>query len=1823
MKASITRLNTRLTELETKVHEPSTLSHAQKLSAKLDSLDSEFKVHHYGIIDTIPDDDHVDETMTKEQDELDQHDTNIANLSIRLEELVRKSSSKAESAAYKIASRSLASLRDRLTVISSALTKLSGASEEIHLVEQYQEQVSDLKRELSDTRRNVISSCTHEESETFINSSIVDIDKLLFDVGLTLKKLAVKAPFTPDKATVDSALENKMIKLPKLDIPTFDGNLLHWLTFWEQYCVAIHDRADLSQAQKLVYLRQSLKDGSAKNVIEGLSRSGEQYTEAVKCLQERYNRPRLIHQAHVRKIIEVPSLKDNTGKELRRLHDVLQQHLRALKAMDKEPSASFITSLIEMKLDPDTMFEWQKASQGSADVPHYTKLLEFLNLRAQASESASSESRKSTKNDHPLAKRRLPNRATSFIASTSGTASSCVLCKSEKHPLYACTRFKAMSHDRMITVIKDNDLCMNCLKSGHFSKHCPSLSKCRKCQKPHHTLIHINPKESEQGEFSSNTSAIQPAISSNTATGFTPDTLLMTCQILVHSPDGAAVKARALLDSASSTSFISERLTQTLQLPKSSQNVRISGIAGMSHHSPLHSIVSFDISPTSSPSEKIEVTAVVIPRVTSELPLKPVHLSATWSHLSDLHLADPHFGHPGKIDVLLGVDIYANVLLHGRRNGPPGSPVAFETKFGWVLAGKANISNLSYCSVTSHHVPVASSDDFLRKFWEVEEKPQNHSNLSPEERMVVKHFEKNHRRSDTGRFIVPLPRKPQAKGIGESRTQAVRRFLTLEHSLRSRNQFKEFSDVVEEYFEMRHAEHVPSTDLQKPPDQVFYLPMHAVRKEHSTTTKIRVVFDASTKSSSGVSLNDTLLVGPTVHSPLIDVLIRFRFHRIALSADISKMYRAIKLVPADRDLHRFVWRKDLNEPLKDYRMTRVTFGVSASSFAANMSVKQNARDFSARYPLAAQAVEKSFYVDDCLTGADTVQDAIKLQEQLQELFHKGGFLLRKWNTSESTVLQHLSPNLKSSQSIQLLQDTTEYTKTLGIEWNPSSDQFRLTVSKLPTSDHLTKRLLVSDVAKTFDVLGWFSPSIIKAKILLQRCWEQKLNWDDPVPSAIHDAWYNWRSELHLLTEKCVPRCYFDTSSQIISFELHGFCDASEYAYAAVVYLRMTDSHGNVEVTLVTSKTKVAPIKRLTIPRLELCGAYLLAHLLHHVCQVLEIPLSHVCAWTDSTIVLNWLDGSPRRFKTFVGNRVSTIMELIPPEKWNHISGLDNPADCASRGLFPSELLQHQLWWDGPSWLKQPPANWPQQIPPQSNYLPEEEREITLFVSTTYRSPVIPFDRYSSYNRLRCVTAWIFRFVNNCQNHTNQSSLTPSLSTQELLEVEHYWVWIIQQTYFLSEMESLSRKGELSSSSPLLSLNPFVDSSGLLRVGGRQRLSKSTYESKHPVILSGKHPLTRLIIRTEHLRLLHAGPTLLSASLSQRYHIVGGRNVVRSITRKCVTCRRKAVKPCPQMLGQLPIERITPGPVFNKVGVDYAGPVLVKYGHVRKPTVVKTYICVFVSLTVKAVHLELVSDLTTDAFIACLRRFISRRGIPSMIWSDHGTNFVGAAREIKDLYQFLQDSSTQDSIVNFLSIKNVTWKFIPPQAPHFGGLWEAAVKSMKTHLRKIVGNIKLTFEELSTLLTQIEACLNSRPLVPLPSDDDGIEALTPGHFLIGRPLQALPDDSFTYSDSISSLRRWRLCQTLLLHFWKRWSTEYVTHVGKFTKWHHPTRNIAVGDIVVLRNCSLLPTRWPLARVIQVHPGKDELVRVATIKTSTGVITRPVTKLALLLPSESQV
>ena len=716
-RASITRLTHRLKDLEKDVGGPRTLELARGMTRKLDSLDSEFRTNHHALIDLIDD----DETLHKEQTVLDEHDDSIAELAARTEQLIKLCTSASDPSPRRIASRRLSHVKKTLASIVEAVT--TSGKDDTCLLHQYEEQLMDIKRELADIRNSLLPLDLEDTDE--LSTTQVSLQKEVFDCSLRIKRLAHNPadapPLPPD---------GKGVKLPKLDVPTFDGNILHWRSFWEQFCVSVHDRSNLSDPEKLVYLQHSLKNGPAKKIIEGLSRSGEYYAEAIECLKSRYDRPRLIHQAHVRMIIEAPPLKDGSGKELRRLHDTVQQHLRALKAMSYEPSGSFITSVLKLKLDVNTAFEWQKHSQDATDVPHYQRILEFINLRAQASET-SVPTRKRNESHPAKNVATTTNPVTAFTSTTEPTVE-CVICKNEKHPLYACPRFKSLSHDQMVSTLKTHNLCMNCLRPGHFVKRCKSSHRCKKCQRSHHSLLHV---DSEQTSQSPPDTSTQP-VTAHTAAGLAANMLLMTCCVLVDAPDGSRVEVCALLDSASSASFVSERLTQTLCLPRSRQSTKISGIAGLSHNLPLQSIANFQISSTVPPNKKYNVSAVVVPRVTCDLPLQPVLFNSSWKHLEDITLADPDFGRPGRIDILLGIDVFIETLLQGRRVGPLGTPSAFETGFGWVLTGRLDTSTSS-CHVASHHVLLSSGDDLLRRFWEIEKGPKGEVALSPEDDVEV------------------------------------------------------------------------------------------------------------------------------------------------------------------------------------------------------------------------------------------------------------------------------------------------------------------------------------------------------------------------------------------------------------------------------------------------------------------------------------------------------------------------------------------------------------------------------------------------------------------------------------------------------------------------------------------------------------------------------------------------------------------------------------------------------------------------------------------------------------------------------------------------------------------------------------------------------------------------------------------------------------------------------------------------------------------------------------------------------------------------------
>ncbi|XP_050312840.1 uncharacterized protein LOC126747925 [Anthonomus grandis grandis] len=485
------------------------------------------------------------------------------------------------------------------------------------------------------------------------------------------------------------------------------------------------------------------------------------------------------------------------------------------------------------------------------------------------------------------------------------------------------------------------------------------------------------------------------------------------------------------------------------------------------------------------------------------------------------------------------------------------------------------------------------------------------------------------------------------------------------------------------------------------------------------------------------------------------------------------------------------------------------------------------------------------------------------------------------------------------------------------------------------------------------------------------------------------------------------------------------------------------------------------------------------------------------------------------------------------------------------------------------------------------------------------------ERFSTLTKLQRVTAYCYRFFKNCREPCKGKRKIGHLETVELKLALSKLVSMVQKCEFPREYNDLKNLKNISPKSKLLKLNPYLDQDGLIRVGGRLKHSDFNYEKRHPAILPGRHVLSKLIVTYEHIRLLHAGPQLLLASVRDRFWPTSGRNLAKQVVKQCTRCFRFNATSASHIMGNLPDFRVTQNRPFYNVGVDYCGPLLIKDRSTRNYKTSKAWVCLFVCLSVKAIHLELVSSLSTEAFIATLRRFFSRRGISANIYSDHGSNFVRAKNEISN---FL--FKNQNALKSEFSQENIQFHFIPPHSPHFGGIWEAGVKSSKYHIKRVLNQTPLTFEEFSTVLTQIEACLNSRPLYLYSEDPNDPQPITPGHFLVGQRLTALP--SHYYLDiKDNGLTKLQRLQKIVQGFWKRWSKEFISELQQRSKWKTNCKDLLKpGVVVLIKEDGVPPLKWKLGLVQAVHPGSDGVVRTATIKTASTVIKRPAVKLCVL-------
>ncbi|XP_024875383.1 uncharacterized protein LOC112456855, partial [Temnothorax curvispinosus] len=988
--------------------------------------------------------------------------------------------------------------------------------------------------------------------------------------------------------------------------------------------------------------------------------------------------------------------------------------------------------------------------------------------------------------------------------------------------------------------------------------------------------------------------------------------------------NGKLHNARALLDNAATLNFITSDLLNKLDLKPRKVEGRVTGFRG---NTTLTTEMVTATVKSKLPKYSESLTFTVIDQITSRIP-------------------------GNRVDMLLGASVFWSILQQERIQLSDEQPVFQKTSLGWILGGKLMPIGTTPTSRICCTITNGDLNEQLERFWEIE-RCELERNLTLEEVACEKHFESTTYRNENGRFVVSLPLKGEIKSLGEH--NAMKSLKSMERRFaKDPILHQRYLSFLQEYESMGHMELVPEN--QEDPDVVNYLPHHGVTREESDTTKLRVVFNASCRTSSGISLNNLLMVGPETKPELSNHVLRLRQDDYVLTADIVKMFRQIKIARRDRALLRILWRENIQAPIRTYELTTVTYGTASAAYQAKRCLKQLAIDNAKVYPDAARSIEDDFYMDDWGIGSKSVQRLQRRKQEVIQILASAGMELQKWHSNASELL-------------------------------PSSE----TEVAIPAGPCKSKRSIFYVIAQIYDPMGLIGPVVVKAKLFMRRLWKLSIDWDDKIPVELMLEWNSYKERLEAMEEIKIPRQV--VTREAVHIEMHGFCDASQSAYGACIYLCSIDAKGNRTARLLTSKSRIAPLKILSIPR------------------------------------------------------------LTRQDEWRHVRTKSNPADIISRGIDPRELPKSEMWWSGSPWLRASSDQWPNDIIKE---IPEElqEKSRGTVLVTVQEDEYNLLERFSSLSKLRRIVAYCYRFVENCRKQASQRRIG-SLKVEELTAANTALVKMAQRQAFAQEIWDKGNKGKVSRNSRILSLNPFVDERGVFRVRGRLMNAALSYDQRFPIILPSKHPFSTLLIREMYYKNLHA---------------------------------------------------------------------------------------------------------------------------------DNGRNFVGAKNELNNLAKFLQSESVKSKILEFTAEQMIEWTFIPPYSPHVGELWEAAVKSAKSHLKAVIRPTSLTFEELTTVFAQIEAILNSRPLTPVSADPSDLTALKPGHFLVGAPLTAIPEPDLD-EVPLNRLSRFQLLSSFVQGFWKRWMREYVTQLQSRQKWKEtlPNPHLKIGALVLLRDDNAPPLQWRLGRI----------------------------------------
>ena len=1465
----------------------------------------------------------------------------------------------------------------------------------------------------------------------------------------------------------------------------------------------------------------------------------------------------------------------------------------------------------------------------------------------------------------------------------------CLLCGGD-HSALTCS---VGSLDDRLKKAWELKLCHNCANTGHYSSqcsysrncdcgkgkaHCRSL--CFRGEKP------STPAQSGRGRGSNSQrggrgrsqprgrgsgNGPQAPGRDHNAVAVSPDTVdraynavadtecffEVGCGYIQSATPGNYAKCRFVFDTASNASYgLQSSVHGVVYETVGHRDAAVDSFAGGSVNAKNVDVVKLVVFDTKDFYEPTEFCITVIPNICRDVPTWQL-TSHQQQSIRDYELSDPTqiSGQPQKIDILIGLDNYWK-FMHRRTDDPGFGPMLRSSKLGWILSGQRDFANprlltkVSRNQLTmsvqtlftnmevlpdmlekldSHSVvfttkpPQSEEEEYCSLFSDLETfgiKPDQE--ISP----VLEQFNNDIRFNEvTKRYSVRLPFIPHLKSKLKDNYNSCKTRLDALFQSKIRNpkhsEFaKKYYDIISEQESLGIIERVTDISGSAGGGNVTYIPHHGVLQD-----KLRVVYDASDAPRDSVSLNDCLSPGPSLTNELIEMLMRFRTHDVVVSGDITKAFLMLEVGEADRDHLRFLWY-DQDGNLIVYRFTRVPFGLRCSSFLLNATLRYHMQQecVKADNPDLLQRLSKAHYVDDWLVGANTPEEALLMKDWLTQFLESIGMKLHKFNCNSEVVRQNLAVDCPDIGSI------------LGLSWDVTSDEVSIKVEKAlkKMRDESTKCELYSAPPRIFDPLGFCQPFIFNAKLLFQEVCKAKIKWKGKLPPEIGEKFENWKSQICKLSAITIPRQVVIPGYNDV--ELHGFGDASKVGYCACVYIVSTKGSQKVS-NLVVSKTRVSPVKEMSIPRLELTASFLLARLMALVIKFHDhMTFNNIVYYSDSTTVLHWVHSNHKQWNIYVANRVRDINLLSSPDSWKYVRTDQNPADLGSRGLDADELVGNDFWFHGPSFLVSGRAEDvhdpdPDISHPTADSLSERRKIVTVAVDgERFGEKILPPGKdgsprsltdFSDIDKVLNVTSYLYRFIRlkvGEERFARWLGYQPDTCPRKI--AEERWIRSVQAEHFQKEVDfcrdhpKVIPSGMKVVSSKVQQLGLFLDGHGVLRVNTRLHHADILESAKEPMLLPKGDHLTALMVWRAHRRLKHAGVAQTLAEIRQAYWIPQGRQAIRNLLRQCVKCRMILAKPYPVLSApDLPEFRVNRVDVFQSAGVDFAGPLYMKASEAekikgrkekKKKGVPKeklnilpermVYLVIFTCAVSRNVHAELLDGMSVEDLMHGIRRFVTKYGPPSLFYSDNAKQFQCVSRELKHVLN-------HPKLHKYLHDCEVTWEFYVQKAPWMGGFIERVVGLFKSAVKRVVGRALLDYKEFLTLTYEVTAVLNSRPISYVYDTVGEEEPITPSKLFCGKNITLFPpmyETRLDRRDPEICKKRLKYLDKVLTHFWNRFTSQYLSSLSE----RHLSRNLPkdgrqpkVGEVVLIKNDLLPRGRWKIAQVVKVTPGADGVIR----------------------------